>query len=275
MWEKWIQMLQFKPQGILIIALGIASVIGNPKFLLAQHDTKTNNQTQDVEISFNPPVQPEPPNRGTPKSDEGTGSRGDCLGKPSLPPLKSLAGKNHLKLTTRDRPTFWIYVPYTQAEARYGEFSLHNSEGELYRTRFQLTAKPGIIGVRLPSTVAPLEVGKLYRWYVDVNCSVLTSSDDLSTPASLTGVVERVAFSTDLARKLKTTSQPLNRIAIYARNGIWYDVVTELAQLRLEQPGNPVLKQAWHKLLCDRNVNLDDISSELILGRVETINHLP
>ena len=268
MLEQWTKMLQLKSIHIhiLIIVIGFASVIGNPKILLAESNEGANSQTQDVKISFTP-VQPDPPDRGTPKSAQGTGSRGDCLDKASLPPLKSLVGKNHLKLTVSDRPTFWVYIPYTQAEAPYGEFSLQNGDNEIYHTRFQLPAKPGIIGVKVPATVAPLEVGKHYRWYVDINCSA-TSSDDLSTPASLTGIVERVTLSANFAQELTTTSNPLDQIATYAKHGIWYDAVTELAQLRLEQPENSTLKQAWNGLLSDRHVNLAEISSEPILGNL-------
>ena len=192
-----------------------------------------------------------------------------CLEKPSLPPLKSLGGKPALTLTASDRPTLWVYISYTQTEAPYGEFSLQQGDREIYRTRFKLTAKPGIIGIGLPSTVEPLEIGKSYRWYVDINCSASASEDDFSTPASLTGIVERVALATNFAHELKTTSKPLNQVAIYANNGIWYDAVTELAQLCLEQPENITFKQAWIKLLSDRNVNLEEISSEPILGNVE------
>ena len=270
MLTKWIEIRQLKPNKIFVIALSVASVIANPGFLLAESHKPTNNYSENIEISFIP-AQQEPPDRGTPISNEGTGSRGDCFYKPSLPPLKSLAGKDHLKLTASDRPTFWVYLPYTQAEAPYGEFSLQNGDNEIYRTRFQLPAKPGIVSVSLPSTVAPLEVGKKYRWYFDINCSTSVSSDDLSTPACLTGIVERVTFSENFARELKTASKPLNKIATYAKQGIWYDALTELAQLRLQQPENPILKRAWNKLLSDQHVNLEEISSEPILGSVEII----
>lgn len=268
MTKKWREILLIKPKSIFVIVVGMASILGNSGLLLAESHQSIDNYSENAEISFIP-VQQEPPDRGTPKSEEGTGSRGDCLHKPSLPPLKSLAGNNHLKLTTSDRPTFWVYLPYTQAEAAYGEFSLQNGDNEIYSTRFQLPTKPGIVSVSLPSMIAPLEVGKQYRWYFDINCSALASSDDLSTPACLTGMVERVSFADNFVQELKIASKPLNRIAIYAKQGIWYDAVTELAQLRLQQPENPTLKQAWHKLLSDRHVNLADISSEPILGRVK------
>ncbi|MEM9509679.1 MAG: DUF928 domain-containing protein [Cyanobacteria bacterium P01_E01_bin.35] len=241
--------------------LSIASMIANSGILLAQTNEKTNNsQTQDVDISF------EPPNRGTPQSSEGTGSRGDCLDKSSLPPLKSLGGKTNLKFTTSERPTFWVYIPYTRSEASYGEFSLQDGERDIYRTRFQLPTKPGIVGVSLPDTAVPLNVGRQYRWYFDINCSVSASSDYSATPASLTGIIERVNLSDNVARELNTTSNSLNQVASYAKHGIWYDALTELAQLRLQQPENPDFKQAWDKLLSDRYVNLAKISSEPILG---------
>lgn len=271
--KKWREIPLIKPKSILVIAVGIASILGNSGLLLAESYKSIDNYAENAEISFIP-VQQEPPDRGTPKSEEGTGSRGNCFHKPSLPPLTSLAGTNHLKLTTRDRPTFWVYLPYTQAEAAYGEFSLQNGDNDIYRTRFQLPTKPGIVSVNLPSTVAPLEVGKQYRWYLDINCSALASPDDLSTPACLTGIVERVYFANNFLQELNIASKPINRIAIYAKHGIWYDAVTELAQLRLQQPENPTLKQTWHKLLSDRHVNLEDISSEPILGEVKITDNL-
>ncbi len=268
MGKHWSKILQFKPKSILVIAISITSIISNPELLLAQSKQQTNNQTPKLDISFIPP-QPEPPHRGTPRTDEGTGSRGDCLHKPSLPPLTSLVGTKQLKLTTSSHPTFWVYVPYTQAEAPYGEFSLQTGEREIYRTQLQLPGKPGIVGVSLPSTVPPLEVGKPYRWYVDINCAAAESAADFSTPASLTGMVERIDFPANLNQELETTSKPLKRIANYAEHGIWYDALTELVQLCLQQPENNTLKQTWHKLLSDRHVDLEDISSEPILGRLK------
>ncbi|WP_158441862.1 DUF928 domain-containing protein [Pleurocapsa sp. PCC 7319] len=256
----------------MAIIIGFSSLIYSPGLLLAQSNDQTNSHAQEVKISFNPPAQLEPPNRGTPKSNKGTGSRGDCLYNSYLPQLQSLAGKNYLKFTTSDRPTIWVYLPYTKNEAPYGEFSLQDGDKELYRTRFQLKTKPGIMGIKLPSTVESLKVGKSYRWYVDINCSNSLSKDDFSTPASLTGMIERVAYSQDFRREIqKTASKPLNQIATYAKHGIWYDALTELAQLRLEQPDNSILKQIWNQLLSDQHVNLEEISSAAFLGNVEVI----
>ncbi len=268
---KLTKMWQLKPKNRLVIVLSVASVISHSGLLLAQSNQPTNSHSPNIDISFNPSAELEPPDRGTPQSDEGTGSRGDCLDKPSLPSPISLVGKNHLQLTVSDRPTFWVYLPYTQAEASYGEFSLQHQDHEIYRTRFHLPDQPGIVSVSLPPTVPSLEMDKKYRWYVDINCSASAVVDDFSTPASVTGIVQRVALANSLAGELKTASKPLNQIATYAQHGIWYDAIAQLAQLRLEQPHNPTFEQTWNKLLSDRHVNLTEISSEPILGGVKTI----
>ena len=52
MQEKWTKMLQLKPKSIFVIALGVASAIGNPGFLLAQSDKGINSNTQDIEINW-------------------------------------------------------------------------------------------------------------------------------------------------------------------------------------------------------------------------------
>lgn len=112
----------------------------------------------------------------------------------------------------------------------------------------------------------PLNVDRQYRWYFDIDCSVSASSDYSATPDSLTGIIERINLSDNVAQELNATPNPLNQVATYAKHGIWYDALTELAQLRLQQPENPDFKQAWDKLLRDRYVNLAKIYSEPILG---------
>lgn len=263
MQKQWKKVRKFNFQIIFLLALSATYLIANSRLVLAQSKKENNRRNQNINISF------EPPNRGTPKSQDGTGSRGNCLDKPNLPPPKSLGGKSDLKLTASDRPIIWVYIPYTQTEATHGEFSLQQGQDEIYRIRFQMMAKPGIIGISLPSSISPLKVGTSYRWYIDINCS--TSEDDFSTPTSLTGIIEKITLGSNFTSELETRSDSLNQVATYAQNGIWYDAVTKLAQLRLEEPKNLIFKQAWTQLLSDRNVNLAEISSELILGNVEII----
>ncbi|MCC5636560.1 DUF928 domain-containing protein [Nostoc sp. CHAB 5844] len=226
----------------------------------AQSKTSHNSYTQ-IRFTFN---EVDPPDNGTPTTQGGTGSRGNCLVPDNKPQLTSLAGNRRLRLTTNSHPTFWVYVPYT-AKDSLGEFSLHDGENEIYRTKFQLPATSGIVGVALPKQVAALQIGKTYRWYFDVHCTVANARDEL-TPASVTGIIQRVAVSEKLAQALKSVDSPLTGVAAYAEQGIWYNALTQLAELRLSSPQNKDFQAAWLQLLTDSTAGLNEIAQAELIG---------
>jgi hypothetical protein len=174
-----------------------------------------------------------------------------------------------LEQTVSEYPTFWVYVPYTPDETTSGEFSLQDGEEDLYRTPFQLPTSPGVVSITLPKTVPPLQPGREYRWYVDINCPSLKPSRN-PTPASVTGMVKRIALPATLAQELNIARTPLQRAASYARHAFWFDTLTELAQLRLKHPQDQTVRQAWVELLSDRGDWLKQIANETILGTVRT-----
>jgi hypothetical protein len=256
--------LQLKSLLILPWVICSWNFISVPSQAQTQIDT---NKTSQTKIRFTLP-QNDPPDRGTPTTNDGTGSRGDCLVKKNKPPLTRLVGSPHLKLTTQEHPTLWIYIPYTSQEVNDGEFVLQEGDTDVYRTRFKLNATPGITSVSLPSNLPPLAVGKEYRWYIDINCPSATSKNESLTPASLTGVVQRVSASSALQKELGLAKTPLERIAVYAKYGIWLETLTELAQLRLKEPQNLNLQSIWKDLLSSETVNLSKIAQEPIVGSV-------
>lgn len=224
----------------------------------------SNNQPSQAQINLTP-VEKDPPRRGTPPGKEGTGSRGDCIYKQDKPPLTRIVGSNQSQFTVKDYPTIWVYLPYTAQEATNGEFSLQDGDIEVYRTRLKLPTQSGIVGISLPSTIAALKVGKEYRWYFDINCSRHVSSDNSPTPASVTGVVQRKLISLELERDLKTAKIPLEKIFVYVKHDIWYEAITELAQLRLNEPNNFTFKKVWVELLNTEKFGLGKISQEPIV----------
>ncbi len=253
---------------IIAAILIVASLISFPLPSVAQLDEPNNPNSDAIQIRFvlaNPPL----PNNGTPKTTLGTGTRGDCLYKAENPPLTHLAGDKNFESTVSEYPTFWVYVPYTSEEAPSGEFSLQDGEEDVYRTSFQLPGKPGIVGISLPANAKPLEVGKTYRWYFEINCPSSNSTNQ-KTPASVTGIVKRVSPSIELAEELKNAKTPLERIAAYTKHSIWYETLTELAQLRLKEPENPAIKKLWVDLLTDDNIGLNSIAPQPIAGNVIT-----
>lgn len=206
-----------------------------------------------------------PPSRGTPPGKEGTGSRGDCLEKTDTPPITRIIGANQSRFTVSDRPTIWIYLPYTTKDASSGEFSLQDGDTEIFRDRIQLPSQPGIVGIRLPNKIAALKVDREYRWYVDINCSGSGTASDSQTPASLTGIVEKKLVSGELERDLQTAKSPLDKVLVYGKYQIWYEAITELAQLRLQEPNNSQYRKVWVSFLNDKDINLGHISQQAIV----------
>ncbi len=82
--------------------------------------------------------------------------------------------------------------------------------------------------------------------------------------------MQRVARSPALESELNAAKMPLDRIATYAKHHLWYETLTELAQLRLKEPQNPTLGGVWVELLSDKNVGLNRVAQQPIVGSVKT-----
>ncbi|MGL6342868.1 MAG: DUF928 domain-containing protein, partial [Waterburya sp.] len=117
-----------------LLFLGLSSIVwfnSIPK-LLAQTIDSTNHN--EIEIIFIPAAkQPEPPDKGTPESNEGAGSRGDCPYEANTLPPTSLVGSDNLTTTLSGHPSFWVYVPYSAKQIQTAEFTLQDENKDLYR----------------------------------------------------------------------------------------------------------------------------------------------
>jgi hypothetical protein len=73
-------------------------------------------------------------------------------------------------LTSVEHPTFWFYIPYSPPLSI--EFVLQDEAKQtVYQTPVTLFGTPGVVSLSLPSTAAPLEIGKRYRWYFNIYCN--------------------------------------------------------------------------------------------------------
>lgn len=200
----------------------------------------------------------------------GMASRDDCPAVPTaltalvpLLPAVQKADKQTDKLmigivgglTTSERPTFWFYVPYTQDLPNVrSEFILQNSMGkDVYRNAIALPPKPGVIAIPLPNTVTSLEVGKTYHWFFKVHCQ-----QTASTPVYVEGEIQRVNLDSRVMQQL-VVADPRQKILIYATEGIWFDALTMLAQIRLSNSNDTSVKEDWQSLL--QSVNLGHIAT--------------
>ncbi|MDZ7961272.1 MAG: DUF928 domain-containing protein [Aulosira sp. DedQUE10] len=217
-------------------------------------------------------VLPKTPARLSPISGRrtGMGSRDNCpavttaltalvplreeqkVSKQADKPISAIVGG----LTTSERPTFWFYVPYTQELTANAEFILQDSaENDIYRNAIALPPKPGIIGVSLPSN-ASLQVGKTYHWYFKVLCN---QQQTATVPIYVEGDIERVNLDSRIMQQLETAVDLQQKVAIYAQEGIWFDSLTMLAQLRQKNPYDASVAEDWQSLL--RSVNLDNVTT--------------
>lgn len=231
----------------------------------------SNTIFEPISIPSLLPNLPPKDGNGTPTTNNGTGTRGDCEYKEGDLLLTRMAGGKNFQLTVSEYPTFWVYVPYGSDKVSSGEFSIQQGEHDIYRATFKLPATPGIVSVTIPKTETPLELDKTYRWYVEISCPASTQSQQAATrlaPASLTGFVRRVSQPPELEAELNQAKNPLERVAAYAKHDIWYDMLTELAQLRLQHPDDATLESVWLDLLGDERLGLKEIEQEPIAGSV-------
>lgn len=254
-----------------VLAMGIIiSLMTNLSPAMAQVEP-SNTIFEPISIPSLLPNLPPKDGGGTPHTNNGTGTRGDCEYKEGDLFLTRMAGGKNFQLTVSDYPTFWVYVPYGSDKVSSGEFSIQQGENDIYRATFKLPATPGIVSVTIPKTEKPLELDKTYRWYFEMSCPRSTQPQQAATrlaPASLTGFVRRVSQPPELEAELNRAKNPLERVAAYARHDVWYDMFTELAQLRLQYPDDATLENIWLELLGDERIGLKEIEQEPIAGSV-------
>jgi hypothetical protein len=145
--------------------------------------------------------------------------------------------------TISSQPTFFLYVPETTAES--AEFILVDEEGkEIDNQKIPLSNKEGIIKI----TVSPekkLEIGQKYQWEFLLKCNSLKISQ--------IGTIERVELKPEIKSQLLTTTDPLEKARIYAKEFIWQETLTSLTSVRDSQP------EEWNELL--QSVGLEDFQN--------------
>jgi len=229
-----------------------------------------------------------PPNRGAPAPGQrqGAGSRGSCpdVAKrlTALVPIiqETANGGNSpapeittsdsvLGLTVAEHPTFWFYIPYwlnSPPSVLSVEFVLQDENSkEVYKTVLTTAENsPGVFSFELPSTAPALEVGRRYYWNLTISCDNGLSQEnswDYGNKPHVDGWVERVELNPSLKTQLDQAT-PLQRVALYAKAGIWHEAVTSLGKLRRENPKNAALMDDWNELL--KSVDLDAIAQDPI-----------
>ena len=201
----------------------------------------------------------EPAGDGVPDDSAGGASRDggicsqDTQVGPSVTPLRPAS---HAELTVAEHPTFFVYVPQTSANKALFVIK-DQAENYYYEKTLPISRTAGIVSFKLPNDAPALEIGKTYQWSFVVICGEAIRPDN----PGVEGRIQRVAANPALSQ-LKSLS-PLERAALYGKNGIWYDTLTSLAEQRRSQPNDSTLAATWEKLL--KSVGLEAIATKPLL----------
>ena len=163
---------------------------------------------------------------------------------PLLPP------SNKLQLTVSANPTVLVYVPRTSAKAVNFYLLADNGEKEIYHTTMQLTGTPGIVRITVPFSTVALEIGKDYRWILEMDCQAGTDDSITQENPFTEGLVRRIKAETSLS-PVDDKAKSLEQVALYANSGVWYEALADLAALRKARPNDPEVASAWQDLLQD------------------------
>jgi Domain of Unknown Function (DUF928) len=217
-------------------------------------------------IHFNQP--PPPPDRGAPGNRGEGASRGDCAapGLPLTALVPSYEQQSQITqvwgLTSVEQPSFWFYVPYQQSSIQAIEFVLQTDQNKtIHRTDVSIPPIPGIVRVQLQNTKTLLETNKPYHWFLKVR--VTCHPKQSVTLNYVEGWVQRVNLDVGLRDRIQKSS-PMEQVTIYAANGIWYDALTKLAELRLTSSQDSQLAEDWKNLL--KVIQLEKIATKPLIN---------
>lgn len=202
-----------------------------------------------AQVVFNPP-------RGdAPRETRGGASRSNdaCLQSQSETRLNftSLLPSSNYGLTLAEHPTLWVYVPPSSAQEML--LNLTDTTGQVYyQSRFLVPPEGGIFGLSVPDEIPAMEIGQLYHWGVAVLCSGQLRPDS----PFIEGWIRRTTLSTELNDQLGIVS-PLERAMIYGEQGLWYDTLSTLVELRQQRATDSlsIVDSSWENLLHSANLS--------------------
>jgi len=208
-----------------------------------------------VSVTFDPPGDGKPDDTaGGASRDGGTCPEDARAIGPSITPLKPA---NYQGLTVAEHPTFFVYVPQTSAKKAL--FVLKDEkEDYFYQKTIPIPRTAGIVSFRLPDEAPAIKIGKTYQWSLIMICGEAIRPDN----PGVEGKIQRIEANPELLRQLKNLS-PLERAALYGKNGVWYDTLASLAEQRRSQPNDSTLAATWEKLL--KSVGLEAIATQSLL----------
>ena len=202
-----------------------------------------------------PTPQFQPPNTGT-VSGSGTQKPSQSGSRTFDSDLIALVPASGEGITYSPRPTFWLY--YAKAVNSQDPLMVRltikdkatNGVTYSFRDIFPLETSPGFFRISLPVSVSPLKIGTQYNWEF-----IIFSPEDYQLFGKAEGMILRESSSSELSHQL-TQASPREKVILYGENGVWYELVDQLACLVSNHPDNLNILNGWKSLLNDDDVRL-------------------
>lgn len=226
-----------------------------------------NRPNGTISVIFQPPDEKEPDNSvgGASRDGGGVCSSDENLARSSETPIQEflpLTPQNNYGLTIAERPTFYAYIPQTQAQKVFVTIR-DRSQTTLYETELAIERTGGIVSWSLPNTVPPLEIGQDYEWSMVLICDRIMKPDS----PRITSWIKRVE-PLDIPFHSIDNQSNLELAAFYAQNGIWYDALNLLANLRHDSGDNPTnYQEQWQQFLSQEFVGLEAMIDRPLLEK--------
>lgn len=219
----------------------VLSAVVSTAAILSSFPAQVVAKSAPILVSQN--VNFKPPDVGAPDNRQGATHRGPCPEDLQIIPLIPPSNKG---LTVAESPTFFAYVSDPAIPVK---FTLQTEDAkEVYTTTFKVD-KPGIAEVSIPiagESKKSIEVGKEYQWSFAGICN--DDPVDASGHYFVSGLVSRIEVASNLQSDL-ANPDPMARAIAYAKNDIWYDTVSTLAQMLRKAPEDRALTAEWQQLL--------------------------
>ena len=208
---------------ILLLSYSLITTNLFSESVLANRKKSVKQPQEREEIVFNLPT---PPSVGIPQGrHKGGGSRNYCYNQQNLTALVPINNKIVWGKTTATHPEFLFYLP----QGSEIEFVLQDeTDNYVYHTTRQISPdNQGIVSISIPQTATPLKKQKTYQWTLSVSCN----NNDSGAFVYVQGSMEKVALEFNIKTQL-ATADDLEKVVIYAREGIWYDAICPRQALR-------------------------------------------
>ena len=217
-------------------------------------------------VLFQPPSEEEQP-----QETEGAASRqlGECSPKVSSeidiasnsPNLMPLSPQRNYGLTAMARPNFWFYLPPTSATKAILSLKKKGNVSPHWQQSIELTPEAGIVGIQLAANAPALEIGENYQWAIILVCGDRPSPND----PVITSWIRRIEES-DIV--VDAATPELEKAAVYARKGIWYDA---LNLLLTERSPSANWRDVWQQYLASGG--LENLAQRPIIGNLTKEEH--